>query len=113
MKVLFVCGRNRWRSPTAEEVFAEYPGLKCSSAGVSPDAENPVTPEQLAWADVVVAMEKVHRTKLNAMFGAELRNKRVVCLDIPDKYRYQDPALVKLLNSRARRFVPADLLNFR
>ena len=110
MRVLFVCSRNRWRSPTAEEVFTAYPGVECASAGVSPDAENPVTPELLEWAEVVVVMEKIHRTKLNAEFGTELRNKRVVCLDIPDKYKYLDPALVKLLKSKAGRFLPADKL---
>ena len=103
-RVLFVCGRNRWRSPTAEEVFSSYPEMECASAGVSPDAESPVTHDLLEWADVIVVMERKHKAKLASQFPAALANKRVVCLDIPDKYRFMDPALVKLVKSKARRF---------
>lgn len=103
-RILFLCGRNRWRSPTAAQVFSEYPELECASAGVSPEAESPVTGELLDWADVVVVMEKKHRSKLAAQFKANLAKKRVVCLDIPDKYRFMDPALVKLLRAKASRF---------
>jgi predicted protein tyrosine phosphatase len=103
-RILFICGRNRWRSPTAEEVFSEYPGLECASAGVSQDAESPVTSELLEWADVVVVMEKKHRSKLTSQFQRNLAKKRVVCLDIPDKYRFMDPALVKLLKAKAGRY---------
>lgn len=39
MNVLFVCGRNKWRSPTAEQVFADWPGIVCASAGLNHDAE--------------------------------------------------------------------------
>jgi predicted protein tyrosine phosphatase len=105
-RILFICSRNRWRSPTAEQVFGEHPGVECSSAGVSPDAENPVTPEQLEWADLIVVMEKKHRTKLTAEFKAHLTNARVVCLDIPDKYCFMDPALVKLLKLKMARHLP-------
>jgi protein-tyrosine-phosphatase len=37
-KVLFVCSRNQWRSPTAERVFATRPGLEVRSAGVDKSA---------------------------------------------------------------------------
>lgn len=47
MRLLFVCARNRLRSPTAERVFAAVPGIEADSAGISPDAENPVTPESI------------------------------------------------------------------
>lgn len=47
--VLFLCSQNKLRSPTAEQVFAAYPGVACTSAGLNHDAENPLTPELLAW----------------------------------------------------------------
>ena len=99
-RVLFVCSRNRLRSPTAEAVFARWPGLETASAGLAADAESPLTPEALAWADIVMVMEPVHRKRLAARFAAALRGKRVVCLGIPDDFDYMAPALVALLEAK-------------
>ena len=107
MRLLFVCARNRLRSPTAERVFAADPGVEAESAGVAPDADSPVTPELIAWADVILVMEPAHRAKLARAFPAPLRGKRVVCLDIADDYGLMDPELVRLLWDRVPRSVPA------
>lgn len=104
--MLFVCSQNRLRSPTAERVFADWPGIETASAGLKPDAETPVTPELLAWADIVFVMERVHRTRLASKFGAWLRDVRVICLQIPDEFDYMDPALVQLLEARVPRHLP-------
>ena len=109
LRVLFICSQNRLRSPTAEQVFAEYPGLECSSAGLNHDAENPLTPELLEWAELIFVMERAHKTKLSARFKAHLAAKRVVCLDIPDNYAFMDAALVKLLKEKVSRFLPQTL----
>lgn len=100
MRVLFLCSRNRLRSPTAEQVFAGWPGIETAGAGLAPDADNPLTPELLAWAELVFVMERAHRAKLSSRFAAHLKGKRVVCLDIPDDYDYMQPALVKLLRDK-------------
>lgn len=107
-RILFICSRNRWRSPTAEQVFSERRGIECASAGVSPDAETPVTPELLEWAQMIFVMEKKHRARLTADFSADLKGKRVICLDIPDQYKFMDPALVKLLHRKVARFLPPE-----
>jgi predicted protein tyrosine phosphatase len=106
-RVLFVCGRNRLRSPTAEQIFGARRDIEVASAGLNPDADNPLTPEQVEWADLIFVMEKAHRTKLSTRFKANLKGKRVVCLDIPDNYSFMEPALVKLLNTKVPRFLPA------
>ncbi|WP_439627714.1 low molecular weight protein tyrosine phosphatase family protein [Gemmata sp.] len=106
MRLLFVCARNRLRSPTAERVFAAVAGVEAESAGVAPDADNPVTPELIAWADVILVMEATHRAKLTRLFPAALCGKRVVCLNVPDAYDYMDPELVRLLRDRVGRAVP-------
>jgi len=98
--VLFVCGRNRLRSPTAESVFAGYPGIEVMSAGTSNDADAPLTAELVAWADIIFVMEKSHREKLSSRFRAALKDKRVVCLDIPDKFAFMAPALIRILKSK-------------
>ena len=105
--VLFICSQNRLRSPTAESVFAAWPGIETASAGLNNEAENPVTPELIAWSDLIFVMEKAHRSKLSQKFKACLKDKRVVCLDIPDEYDYMDPVLVQLLQSKVSRFLPA------
>ena len=102
---LFLCSRNKLRSPTAEQVFSTWPGVETDSAGLSADAEVPLSPEQIDWADIIFVMEKAQRTKLSRAFRRHLKGKRVVCLDIPDDYAFMDPELVRLLEARAGRFL--------
>jgi predicted protein tyrosine phosphatase len=103
--VLFVCSQNRLRSPTAEHVFANWPGIEVASAGLNADADTPVTPEVLEWSDIVFVMEKAHRSRLSKRFRAHLKNARVVCLDIPDQYEFMDPDLVRILNEKVPPFL--------
>jgi predicted protein tyrosine phosphatase len=98
--LLFICGRNRRRSPTAEELFAAWPNVETASAGISSDADVPVTPELLAWSDLVFVMERRQREKLNRLFAQELRARKVICLNIADDYDYQDSTLIELLHAR-------------
>ncbi len=102
-RALFLCGRNRLRSPTAEQVFSVQPGIEGMSAGLDHDADVPCTPELLQWADIVFVMEKAHRSKLASRFKRHLKNARVICLDIPDKYGPMQPELVQLLRLRVDR----------
>lgn len=104
-KVLFICSQNRLRSPTAEQVFADLPGVETASAGLNNDAENPLTPELLTWAELVFVMERAHRNKLSSRFRAHLGRQRIVCLDIPDEYDYMDPELIALLRAKVPRYL--------
>jgi predicted protein tyrosine phosphatase len=97
LNVLFVCSRNRWRSPTAEQVWRRHPRVDARSAGTSSGARHPVSATDLAWADVVIVMEDKHRSRLLAGFRALLAHKPVHVLDIPDDYPFMDPDLVELL----------------
>ena len=106
-KIFFICSQNRLRSPTAEQVFANWPGIETSSAGLNHDAENPVTPELLQWADIVFVMERAHRNKLSAKFKSHLGKACVVCLEIPDEYEFMDPDLIRLLKAKVPRHLPS------
>mgnify|MGYP000364260915 CR=1 FL=1 len=103
--VLFLCSQNRLRSPTAEQVFADWPGVETASAGLLADAEEVLGPELLQWADLVFVMEKAHRNRLSSRYGPWLKGKRVICLDIPDDYDYMDPVLVELLKRKVTPFL--------
>lgn len=104
--ILFICSQNRLRSPTAEQVFADWPGIETSSAGLNNDAENPLTPELLQWAETIFVMERAHRSKLSAKFKRYLGDKRVICLDIPDEFEFMDPKLIRLLKTKVPCHLP-------
>jgi predicted protein tyrosine phosphatase len=61
----------------------------------------------VAEADIIFVMEKAHRNKLTKRFKSHLKSARVICLDIPDDYDFMDPDLVRILEARVPRFLPA------
>ncbi len=103
INLLFVCSRNRLRSPTAEAIFSGLDGYEVLSAGTSPDAETILSADLVEWADIVFTMESVHRRRLTQRFGPNLRTKRLIVLNIPDEYSYMDFRLVELLTEKVFR----------
>lgn len=99
LKILFVCSRNRLRSLTAERVFDGVDGHEVRSAGTEKGARVRVTAGHLGWADLVVAMEKRHVSRMREKFADALAGRRLVCLHIPDEYAYMDPALIERLQA--------------
>jgi predicted protein tyrosine phosphatase len=97
LNVLFVCSRNQWRSPTAEQVFRKHSMLNVRSGGTSPKAKHTVNESDIRWAHVVLVMESKHRTRLQAQFARLLEHKSILVLEIPDEYQYMDPELVTVL----------------
>ena len=104
--LLFVCSRNRFRSPTAEAIFAGRPGIETDSGGLAPDAEVQLSSEQVQWADIILVMERSHLSRLKSRFGRHLNGKRVVSLDIPDNYAYMAPKLIERLERAMRPYLP-------
>ena len=98
-KLLFVCSRNQWRSPTAEALFKNHPRYDARSAGTENGARIKVTACHLGWADLVVCMERKHADRLRDRFPEELAGKTVVTLRIPDDYGFMDPALIDILRA--------------
>jgi len=103
--VLFVCSRNLWRSPTAERVWRDHPGLLVRSAGTSASARRRVSDADLRWADLVLVMEDKHRARLRADFPGV--RAPIEVLDIPDLYPFMDPELVRLLEEVVPQHLPA------
>ncbi len=95
--LLFICSRNQWRSPTAEEVWRKYPDINARSAGTSPKARKTVSSSDIRWADIIFVMEQKHKNRLKAEFTRMLEHKPLYVLDIPDEYQYMDEELVKEL----------------
>lgn len=106
MNLLFVCSENRLRSPTGEDVFSSYEGINAIGCGTNSDAETTISGDLIEWADIVFVMERSHRNKVSKKFKDLLKNKRLLCLDIPDEYERMDPMLVRLLENRVMRHLP-------
>ena len=88
--VLFVCTQNRMRSPTAAEVFRDYPGIETRSAGIGFTSENYVEEYLIKWADIVFVMEKLHRDYIRKKFRKAASETRIICLGIADEHEYMD-----------------------
>ncbi|KAI9133387.1 low molecular weight protein tyrosine phosphatase family protein [Acaryochloris sp. CCMEE 5410] len=109
LKILFVCSRNQWRSPTAEQVWKNYPGLQVRSAGTSPKAKRTLSMADLRWADLVLVMEKKHKNRILAQFKQWADHTPIHILDIPDDYQYMDPDLVEHLQDVVSGYVEKGL----
>ncbi|MEZ9141697.1 MULTISPECIES: low molecular weight protein tyrosine phosphatase family protein [unclassified Shewanella] len=96
-KILFICSRNQWRSPTGEQVWKNHPELNVRSAGTSPKAKRTVNVKDIQWADVIFVMEEKHKNRLKAEFTRLLNYKEIQVLDIPDDYQYMDSELVEIM----------------
>lgn len=53
VNILSVCSRNKWRSRTAETIFANIQNHEIKSAGTEKDARIKVTEKLLSWADLI------------------------------------------------------------
>ncbi len=103
MNLLFICGRNQWRSPTAAKIFGRREGLSVRAAGLSTKSPHTVSQADLEWADIVFVMESEHRSRLRERFGRVRLELHV--LDIPDEYQFMDPELVELLEARVEEYL--------
>lgn len=97
MRVLFICNMNMHRSPTAAQVFKDR--FETKSAGLY--GGNIVSKDDLGWADTIVVMEHEQRIELVKRFPNECLQKRLLCLNVPDIYSYQQPELVDLLMKKS------------
>ncbi len=98
-RVLFVCSGNLDRSPTAEEMFRERSDLEVRSAGTSllSALRTKLSRDLVNWADVIFVMEDRHANYIARKLGMPDALKKVIVLNIPDRYRRNDPELRRLL----------------
>ena len=95
--ILFVCSRNQWRSPTGESIYRNHPAVNVKSGGTNSSARRKINAGDIQWADIVFAMEKEHKIRLQSNFRELLVGKIIHVLDIPDEYRYLDEQLITVL----------------
>ena len=99
MNILFICSRNKWRSPTAEAIYKTSQEYTAKSAGTEPNAKIKLTAKLISWADIIFAMEKRHKRRMMENFPYETASKKIVVLDIADDYQYMDEELVGMIRT--------------
>jgi len=97
---LFVCEANQRRSRAAEDLCAglvrnrNLP-IKVCSAGMSQQADTPITRAMADQADLIFVMEDHMKQDLQRTYGQPAA--KIVCLDIPDEYERDSLVLLRLL----------------
>ena len=94
--ILFVCGRNLWRSPTAACVYANDQRIEVRSAGVGSKSRHQVTDQDIQWADLILVMEHKYKARLLGTFR-DMKLPIIDSLDIPDEYEFMNDELVELI----------------
>jgi predicted protein tyrosine phosphatase len=102
LKILFICSQNRWRSLTAEKMYAGFQGYTVRSAGTSDNARIRVNEGHIGWADIIFVMEKRHKELLHDRFPAALSGKKLICLHIGDDYQFMNSNLVEVLTEKLK-----------
>ena len=95
--ILFVCGKNQWRSPTAEAIYRKDSRIKVRSAGVSGKSRHQISEKDLDWADLVLVMEQRYKSRIISNFRYYPNLPRIESLDIPDEFKYMDEELIELI----------------
>nr|WP_247682474.1 phosphotyrosine protein phosphatase [Pseudoalteromonas sp. MMG013] len=103
--ILFICSRNKWRSPTGEHIWRHHPFISVRSAGTSAKANRTVNSKDIQWANIIFVMEKKHKNRLLAQFTRHIAHKEIHILDIPDEYQYLDNTLVNMMKSSVSHYL--------
>lgn len=96
-EILFICSRNKWRSPTAEFIYKNDGRVKARSAGTTASARVKVSSTMVLSADIIFVMEHEHKKVLQQFFRNEISGKDIIVMDIPDEYEYMDGELIEMI----------------
>ena len=99
IKILFVCGRNSRRSLTAEKIFRSSRRISARSAGVSDTSKHRINEADLAWADLILVMERKYASRIRDNFSHLESLPPIECLDISDEYIFMQAELIEILRS--------------
>jgi predicted protein tyrosine phosphatase len=95
--VLFVCGRNQKRSPTAEKIFRDDQRFSVRSVGTSDSSRRKIQQADLTWSDLILVMERKYEDRIKSRFSECGAFPPFYSLDIPDDYEFMDQELIDLL----------------
>lgn len=102
--ILFVCGKNKWRSPTAERIYKDDERIEVRSAGMSAKSKHTLSNDDIEWADLILVMESGYKSRISGMFR-DLSLPKIENLDIPDEYEYMDEELIEMIEGRVEYYI--------
>lgn len=105
-RVLCVCSAGLLRSPTMANTLHQEYGYNTRACGSSEDfALIPITEALVFWADEIVFVNKDNYKDVLHEEGYVdiLREKRVVVLDIPDQFSWNEEELVEIIKEQYKR----------
>jgi predicted protein tyrosine phosphatase len=94
--ILFVCGKNKWRSPTAERIYKNDKRIEVRSAGMSGKSKHHISNDDVEWADLILVMEIRYKSWILGLFR-DLSLPRIENLNIPDEYEYMNDELIEII----------------
>jgi predicted protein tyrosine phosphatase len=71
-RILFVCGKNQWRSPTAVAIYKSDQRIEVRSAGVSSKSKKRISTADIEWADLILVMEKEYKSRIIEKFSEKI-----------------------------------------
>lgn len=100
IKILFICTVNRMRSATAHKIFKDDIRFEVKSVGTDQSATTVVSIDLLNWTDTIIVMEEYHRIFIRQKYPDIYKNKKIVCLYIPDEYDFMQTELIGILKEK-------------
>ena len=94
--ILFVCGRNKWRSPTAVNIYKNDERFNAKSAGLSSKSNHQLSKKDIEWADIILVMETKYKSRILGIFR-DLDLPIIENLDIPDDYEFMNEELIEMI----------------
>jgi len=98
LNLLFVCSKNKWRSPTAETIYRNDSRANVRSAGTSSSAKRRISAKDLNWANLILVMENKHKRIITQQYR-HLNLPEIIVLDIPDDYLYMSEELIGMIKT--------------
>lgn len=99
VKILFVCGQSNRRSLTAEAIFKTDRRVDVRAAGLSDNSKRRISEDDVKWADLILAMERKHASRIRTAYRHLEDLPPVESLDIQDNYIFMHPKLVEELRA--------------
>jgi predicted protein tyrosine phosphatase len=103
-RILFVCGKNKWRSPTAERIYKSDNRVEVRSAGISEKSKHRISTDDIEWADLILVMESEYKSRLINLFR-NLSLPIIENLDIPDIFEYMDEELINIIEKEVECYI--------
>lgn len=102
-RVLCVCSAGLLRSPTMANTLHQEYGYNTRACGSNEEfALIPISVALMCWADEIVFVDRdnYNNTHREEGYAHIIKNKRVVVLDIPDQFSWNQEELVEIIKEQ-------------